>query len=48
MFSLARMLVAAEHTIPCKNRMESRMPNVAPVDIIVAPSVATAIAVVII
>lgn len=42
------MLVADEHTIPCENRIANRMPNVAAEDMTTAPSVLTAIAVVII
>ena len=42
------MLVAAEQTIPCETRMANSMPYVAPADSTVAPSLLTAIAVVII
>jgi hypothetical protein len=48
MLSLAKILVAAEHTTPCENKIASRIPYVAPAESTVSPSELTAMAVVII
>lgn len=48
MFSFAKTPVAAEHTIPCVNRMARRMPYVGPFPSAILPSEPTFSAVVII
>lgn len=41
MLRRARILVAAEQTTPCKNKMANKMPKLAPADNTMAPSDAT-------